>query len=317
MAHTFDIRFARSEGLAALFEAPTNSFRWAGNGQLSIDGQGISVAVQRGLLSLLVRNRIQRIPTANLKDVFREGDALRVEFATLESPRASLRFWARDRETAAQIVQLLPTSRTVEIEENPPAGRFRLNWRALTLSGAALAAFVFGGVILREKMVAVPGSGTASTRPSQNASPAPGANETPAATAQKSAGSLAAKLPGAAAPEEVAPATSGPLVFEVRVRRGGIVPLVPGMYSYEAARRQMRLFIEESVDGQWWGMTVRIQHSLDFHEPGLWPLQEAELAAARAWLDYFQFYQGSGLDDAYAQREFARMLTRRVYQYVD
>ena len=34
MAHTFDIRFARSEGLAALFEAPANRLRWKGAGRL-------------------------------------------------------------------------------------------------------------------------------------------------------------------------------------------------------------------------------------------------------------------------------------------
>ena len=48
MAHTFDIRFARTEGMAALFEAPANRFRWKGAGKLSIDAEGISIAVKRG-----------------------------------------------------------------------------------------------------------------------------------------------------------------------------------------------------------------------------------------------------------------------------
>ena len=37
MAQTFDIRFAKSAGLAGLFEAPANEYRWKGAGRLSID----------------------------------------------------------------------------------------------------------------------------------------------------------------------------------------------------------------------------------------------------------------------------------------
>ena len=139
MAQTFDIRFARSAGLAAMLEAPSNSFQWTGNGSLSIDAQGISIAVKRGLLSLLGRNRTRRIPAADLWQVFREGEALRVEFATNDTTRASLRFWANDRDTAARIVHLLPTSRTVELEESAAVGGFRLNRRIAAVLGLALA----------------------------------------------------------------------------------------------------------------------------------------------------------------------------------
>jgi hypothetical protein len=113
------------------------------------------------------------------------------------------------------------------------------------------------------------------------------------------------------------PVTSGPLEFEVRVPRDGIVPLMPGMPAYEGARRQLLLFIEESDRGQWWGTMARIDNRAYFYDPGLGSLRDAELAAARAWLDYSLFYQGSGLPGETAQREFARQMTRRVYQYVD
>ena len=116
MAHTFDIRFARSGGIAALFDAAGNSFGWKGGGWLSIDAQGMSFAPKRNIVSLLARRRSQRIPAEKIKEIYREGDALRVEFATEENPRTVLPFWARDRDTAAQIVQLLPTSRTFELE---------------------------------------------------------------------------------------------------------------------------------------------------------------------------------------------------------
>ena len=42
-------------GLAALFESPANRFRWKGAGRLSIDAQGVSVAVRRGLLTFFSR----------------------------------------------------------------------------------------------------------------------------------------------------------------------------------------------------------------------------------------------------------------------
>lgn len=145
MAQTFDIRFARSAGLAAMLEAPSNSFHWTGNGSLSIDAQGISVAVKRSLMSLLAGNRTRRIPAADLKEVFREGEALRVEFATNNTARASLRFWANDRDTAAHIVRLLPTSRTVELEESAAVGGYRFNRRIAAALGLALA--VIAGAI--------------------------------------------------------------------------------------------------------------------------------------------------------------------------
>ena len=125
MANTFDIRFDRAVGLAGILDAPANSLRWKGAGLLSIDAEGISVAVKRSLVSLLIRHRSQRIPAWNINEVYREGEALRVEFATEENPRAVLPFWTRDRDTAAQIMQLLPTTRTIELEHStnaPSAG---------------------------------------------------------------------------------------------------------------------------------------------------------------------------------------------------
>jgi hypothetical protein len=95
---------------------------------------------------MLGRNRTRRIPAADLWQVFREGDALRVEFATNDTARVSLRFWANDRDTAARIVQLLPTSRTVELEESAAVGGYRVNRRIAVALGLALA--LIAGVIV-------------------------------------------------------------------------------------------------------------------------------------------------------------------------
>ena len=144
MAQTFDIRFARSAGLAAMLEVPENAFRWKGGGLLCIDAHGISIGLKRGLLALSGGKRTQRIPTEDLRAVYREGDALRVEYQSGESARVVLPFWADNREIAAQIVRLLPTSQTVEIEHDTRAARPRADWRMLLSSGAALAVIVVG-----------------------------------------------------------------------------------------------------------------------------------------------------------------------------
>ena len=79
MAQTFDIRF----------DAAGNSFGWKGGGRLSVDSQGMSFVLKRGLASLLARRISQRIPAENIREVYREGEALRVEFATDENPRVT------------------------------------------------------------------------------------------------------------------------------------------------------------------------------------------------------------------------------------
>ena len=210
MAHTFDIRFARSAGLAALLEAPSNSFHWTGSGRLSIDAQGVSVAVKRGLLSLLARNRTRRISAADLRQVFREGEALRVEFANGETPRASLRFWAIDRDTAAQIVRLLPTTRTVELEENAQGQKFRFNRRGAALVGGALA--VIASALVAIRLGNPPRTESADAAPFEPALP-PSARVNslePNASAPGPAASLAAREPlPAVEPALPAPAGTG------------------------------------------------------------------------------------------------------------
>ena len=147
MAQTFDIRFARSAGFAALLAAPENLFRWKGGGLLRIDAQSISFTVKRSLLALFAGNRTRRIPAGNLKAVYREGDALRVEFQADEAAREVLPFWASDRDAAAEIVRLLPTRQTVELEHSTDAtnsGTPRADWRAMLIIGVALAAIATG-----------------------------------------------------------------------------------------------------------------------------------------------------------------------------
>jgi hypothetical protein len=161
MAHTFDIRFAR----------PSNHFGWRGDGQLTIDSLGLDVGVKRTLASLFVRRRSRRIQAADIREVYREGDALRIEFSSDTQSREVLPLWAKDRDAAAHIVELLPTPHTIEMESAAPEVRAAtaVRWRPLVL--LALVVVAAGAVwVFRAKRPEAP-----STSPVQSPAAAPAA----------------------------------------------------------------------------------------------------------------------------------------------
>ena len=175
MAHTFDIRF----------DAAGNTLGWKGGGLLRIDAQGLNFALKRGIASLLARKKSQRIPAEKIREVYREGEVLRVEFTTDELPRATLPFRARDRDTAAHIVQLLPTSRTIEIErtvDEPRAGS--ATWRGPSMLAAGLAIMVLCGALIVMKQ-----------RPAVEPSKSPAAAEMVLEAAPQSASATASADP--------------------------------------------------------------------------------------------------------------------------
>jgi hypothetical protein len=368
MAHTFDIRFSRLDGIAALFEAPANTFGWKGSGRLSIDGHGISIAVRRHLFALFPRTR--RVSAANLTGILREGEALRLEFATGKSVRGVVPFWVRDSNVAEEIVRLLPTRHTVELEHDA-AGvgrtRYRVDWRAWVLLSIPLALI---GVALwlwarqnnsRSTMSGAEVAHRASSVPPAEAT-APSIDHVIAQAVERPDDivyiSPPPPLPGYP-PAESAPPNESSVTLsdvdsyegdsigsetrtkEVEVRRSalgrdsgidpsratffvqpidGIVPVVPGMRAYDAARRQLDLFIAETgslseaagVDAQrWWNATVRIYNDPDFADPALWALQDAELSVSRNWRDVIDC--SAGCDQV---REFAERVTKRLPLYV-
>ncbi|HEU4780323.1 MAG TPA: hypothetical protein VFS58_10630 [Steroidobacteraceae bacterium] len=286
MAQTFDIRFARSAGLAAMLEVPANGFRWRGGGLLSIDAQGISIGVKRGLLALLGSKRTQRIPSENLRAVYREGEALRVEFQTGETARVVLPFWADSREAAEQIVRLLPTSQTVEMEHVTHSTKPRADWRLLSSFGLVLAAIAAGTWTVYQRnnlnVTVEPVSISDAAATVEKPVPTPTTTPSPASSAQnvetsakpaqpapwyeapaipldpyRSAQTRAAR-PASAIPAETTAlpastigvnrqkAESTPRPRDVRVTSEGIVPYVPGMPEYVVARRQLDLFLAEA-----------------------------------------------------------------------
>ena len=103
---------------------------------------------------MLGGKRTQRIPTEDLRAVYREGDALRVEYQSGESARVVLPFWADDRETAEKIVRLLPTSQTVEMEHSTDvthSGKPRADWRMLLSMAVMLVALMVGSWALYDR----------------------------------------------------------------------------------------------------------------------------------------------------------------------
>ena len=369
MTQTFDIRFARSAGLAALLQVPENVFRWKGGGHIHIDAHGISISVKRGLLALLRGKHTQRIPTENLRAVYREGDALRVEFRSAEDARVVVPFWADDRETAAKIVQLLPTRKTVEIEEATHLAKPRADWRMLLWLFVAITAIAAASWVVYQRSNFETGA-TAAPHDAKPDVEAQASSPTPAPTSQTNA--RAAEVPVKPAPP--APWYEAPAIplkpgytartsAEIRTSAGsgrearsatlesdegdvgtalststaayseaapggpvvhatpeGIVPFVPGMPEYAAARRQLDLFLAEAnamrgygapQDG-WWKVAERINNSPDFKNLALKPLQQIELAVTEAW----RRADSMPAESAPAEIEFAEMLEARANEFV-
>jgi hypothetical protein len=328
MAQTFDIRFARSDGLAALFEAPTNVFRWKGAGRLSIDASGVDIAAQRGLMTLFARALSRRIAANSLIEVYREGNALRLEFSTRESSRNVLPFWASDRQAAAEIVTLLPTQRSVELEDAAVSTRrYRFDRRLILIS---VGVVVLGAAGLTLQRYFADGSAkhvvAGIARPAEENSP-PAVRDVP--TMQPTPPILETRSRDGAASAAVANDAPVPLYLdppqlpelspipaaEAEIAEGaapeGIFPIVQGDPAYEVARRQLDLFLAEStalhadyayardfsnysrleIIAEGWGkVTSRIYDTVEFAGPAFHGLRELELAISRGWRAYLYWY---------------------------
>jgi len=321
MAQTFDIRFARSAGFAALLEMPLNQFRWKGGGQLRIDAQGISIGVKRGLLALFGAKDTQRISNENLRSVYREGEALHVEYETEKSTRVVLPFWAGDSDTAAEIVRMLPTSQTVEIEHSTGAtpGKSRADWRVLLTIGIAVAASAVAVLAFYSRATSpLPAVSVApaaqvmpdavAAQPVENAAPSEKADEVPLADTYP-------PLPTRAEAVKREASASLP-VPRTRFPAGAITPFADGTLERDIAVRQLALFDRdaavlefeyldahrllltgglspgdfadtlEALEMRWWEVTFRIYDSAQLEQPAMLDFRRTMLGAARRWRNF-------------------------------
>ncbi len=294
MSHTFDVRFAPSPGLVALLALPSNTLRWKGSGRISIQPGAVTIAVNRGLLS---QGRSRRIAAGELREVYREGNSVRLEFCGADNAREILPLWTDDREIAAEIVRLLPTERTVEVELPARAPKFRPDSRVFG-GFFALAILIAGAAIgLRRSEVAPPPI-AASTEVETTA---PGAK------------------PTASAPE-LAPVAIPEPELPVRFDEP-IVPIPPGTRAHKLASAQVALFDQQSaalldeyrlyrgmleddaltidgfiaklegpLEGGWWAVTFRILDEPAYDTPELVALRATHLAAARNWRAFIEMY---------------------------
>ena len=310
MAQTFDIRFARSVGLTALLEVPLNRFRWKGGGHLRIDAKGISIGVKRGILALFGAGHTQRISNENLRAVYREGEALRVEYDTAESKRIVLPFWAGDSGTAAQIVRLLPTNQTVEIEhstEAPGARKPRADRRVLLTIGVTLAAGI--AALWTTSLRTTPPVEGAGAQQVEKPLPPPVAGTAPPSSA------AAMAPPGAAMPVEAFDS-----IPEVTSSEVAVIPIARGTLSHDIAVRELAAFERdaaslesdyrlahkqlmtgemspddfaerlEEFEMRWWKVTFRIYDSKQLEDPALLELRRVMLGAARRWRNFLSEY---------------------------
>lgn len=354
MAHTFDIRFARSSGLAAILAAPTNSFRWRGAGSLSIDSSGLEIEPKLGLRSLLARRARLRINAADLREVSRMGDDLRIEFGMPGSRRATVPFWVRDRQTADEIMRLVPTRRTIELDESLPGDprRFRADAPVVASLLVVLGASALGLIALNRYF---------STSPMQPPAPIPAAEpvKSPsvepvtappvgvAAPVQAPAvpSDLTQPFPVPVEPAYVVPDTTTSVVIaprvvssvklpEVTVLRvpvtDGIVPIVPGEPAYAAARAQLDFFLQESnrlqseylygrtsmteIAAHWWELSQAIYNSPEFDSPALRAQIDAQIAVSLNWRVALSIYSDATRDGNGKQVVLARAMIERADQ---
>jgi len=119
MPDRFDIQFVSRPGKLGLLSEPVNTAGWRGRGTLTIDDRGLRIAATRSRLPLAFLRSESAIAAERITQVVREGDAVRVEYSIDRGRVENVTFRLPDRQTAAEVVRQMPTTRTVEMESEP------------------------------------------------------------------------------------------------------------------------------------------------------------------------------------------------------
>jgi hypothetical protein len=120
------VRFTSTSGLVARLHKPLNSFQWVGPATLRFTSQGLIVTAKRATW-LGLRQTQHLITPAEIRDVYREANAVQVHLQG--SRKGYFRLWAEDSASAAQIVELLPTTQTIEFESAIREPEIVIAWR--------------------------------------------------------------------------------------------------------------------------------------------------------------------------------------------
>jgi hypothetical protein len=109
------VRFTAASDRLAWLRQPTNAFGWIGDGVVRFVPEGVLVLGRR--LTFWGRRGSPRlIRPDEIRDVYREGNAVQINLRDAGRRRPFLRFWTEDVADAAELVARLPTTRTIELE---------------------------------------------------------------------------------------------------------------------------------------------------------------------------------------------------------
>jgi hypothetical protein len=115
-APEFQVLFSRPADFAGRPDSQPNSFRWSGNGTIHVLERGLLIIARRRSAMAFHKTEQRFVPAAQICDVYREGNSVRVDLRRDLQHRDYFQFWTADASTAGTIVRLLPTTRTIEYE---------------------------------------------------------------------------------------------------------------------------------------------------------------------------------------------------------
>lgn len=175
-APQFAVQFSRPRSAAGRADSRYgyqrwNSFRWTGPGTIHILERGMLVMTRRRS-PLGFRTADERfVAAAEICEVFREGDSIRVDLRGEDKTGEFFQFWTGNPAIAGTIVRLLPTTRTIEYDgatadqmplARPPLSlhrrrRARQRWvsAALIVGLVAVGALLITDIVVRH---AAPGA---------------------------------------------------------------------------------------------------------------------------------------------------------------
>ena len=242
----------------------------------------------------------RRIPAADLKEVYREGAALRLEFSTAANPREVVPLWADDRDTAANIVQLLPTTRTVELEGGPAraAPRIKFDRRVVVALFAGIAVGSLATYLL------MPGAA---------------APELPAAPALPATAPLDATIDNAI-PDVSAPANrsspawqlAAPVIAEFNSHAEALLADYKlRREDLEADRITQLRFADElsRMQLEWWDVSEKLLDADALSHPDIAAVRARVFGTVRHWRDFLILYsEGMRRDDHFIIRRAFNVL---------